>query len=384
MTREYGKRLVALMAMLIVAAGAVCLAVPPDVPVAEDADPAAVPDVARPDTASDRPATPLPPPAEPEPAFRGYLRESPRYTNIGYGPLHVSSQSPFQALRLGITPRPPTTIRSGQFELRAGATWANVWNQDYNFLLDYEMLQTTLSLAYGVTEKLELELELENRSRFGGELDSLSRWFHDVVGIGQNGRDLVPRDAFNFELSPEGQEPIRLSQSDKGPFNRSALLTLQHNVTLGRGWLPAVSYAVTTRFDASGTDDLVGVGNWDVGVSVAVARRFGEFYAYGTLGAARFSTDEFRGLELRTSQLSLLGAVEWRYVEHQSIVVQYLVTEGQVADFAPFDEPSHEISLGFKWEAVPGSIIELGLIENAVVFDNTPDVGLVLGYSRRF
>jgi hypothetical protein len=326
----------------------------------------------------------LPPVSQEPQAFRGYLRESPQYTNIGYGPLHLTSQSPFQSLRLGITPRPPTSIRRGQFELRAGSTWANVWSQGDGYFLDYEMLQTSVSVAYGMTERVELELELENRSRFGGELDSLSHWFHDTMGIRQNGRDEVPKDQFTFELTPEGSDTIALSRSDKGVFSQSALLTVQHNTTLGNGWLPALSYAVTARFDAGGADELVGVGNWDVGLSVAVARRFGNFYAYGTLGAARFASDEFRGLKLRRTQVSLLGAVEWRYFDRQSLLFQYLVSEGQVHDFDPFSEPSHELTLGWKWEALPGSIVEFGLIENAVGFDNTPDVGFQLGFSQRF
>ena len=58
--------------------------------------------------------------------------------------------------------------------------------------------------------------------------------------------------------------------------------------------------------------------------------------------------------------------------------------EGVVEDFAPFSDPSNELTLGWKWEVVHNGVLEVGLIENIVSFDNSPDFGLHVGYSHRF
>ena len=51
---------------------------------------------------------------------------------------------------------------------------------------------------------------------------------------------------------------------------------------------------------------------------------------------------------------------------------------------SPFDEATHELILGWKGEFGDGYVLELGLLENAFVVDNSPDVGFHLGLSKRF
>ena len=65
------------------------------------------------------------------------------------------------------------------------------------------------------------------------------------------------------------------------------------------------------------------------------------------------------------------------------MLLQLLTTEGAIDDFGPFSATSNEITLGYKWEFVPRTILEVGLIENIVEFDNSPDFGIHLGVSRR-
>ncbi len=316
---------------------------------------------------------------------RGYMRATPRYAHIGYGPLHLSSQSPLQVLRLGIPPRPPATLAEGEYELRLGSTWVNVWSRGPGYTLDFEMLENSVSVAYGFTDTVQIEVELDNRARFGGELDGVSRWFHDTFGFGQNGREELPKDDFNFWLIPDdGRPSVVLGPADKGSFSSSAQLTLQHTLTYGSNGVPAISYALTGRIETASANDVRGPRRMDLGASVAAARGFGRIYVYATAGLARFARNDFRGLGLRRTQLTLMTAAEWRFRQRQSLLVQFLATEGLIEGFGPFSRTSHEITLGYKWELQPRTVLEAGLIENVVVFDNTPDFGLQLALSRRF
>jgi thiol-disulfide isomerase/thioredoxin len=153
---------------------------------------------------------------------RGYRGAGVCFSHVGYGPLSIYAQSAFQSLRLGIRPRTPSTLGRGQFQLRGTATWSNFWavdlevdDPDNTYFLDFETLQTAVALAYGITDHFELELELQNRNRFGGALDGLSQGFHDLFGIDQNGRDRVDKGLFTFELDPpDGSGPVALDNSD--------------------------------------------------------------------------------------------------------------------------------------------------------------------------
>jgi hypothetical protein len=108
-------------------------------------------------------------------------------SSVGYGPLRLRSQSPLQALRLTLAPRTPSTLVQGQSEAHLAATWSNVWAAEDewrdpdtgtfgDYQIDYESLHTSLSLAYGLTDTLQAELEVENRTRFGVHL-ALSQRF---------------------------------------------------------------------------------------------------------------------------------------------------------------------------------------------------------------
>ena len=322
---------------------------------------------------------------------RGYRGSGICFSHVGYGPLSVSAQSSFQSLRLGLRPRTPSTLGKGQYEVRVDSTWSNFWAVDGDvdapnkrFFLDYESLQSSLAFARGLTDKFEIEFEYQGRSRFGGELDGLSQGFHDLFGIEQNGRDLVPRGGFRLDLDPgDGRPTVSLGSSDRGTFSRTVGVAIQHNLTCGTRKLPAIAYSVAVRHDLRDRD-LQGGRDLDVGLSISASRRVKQLYLYGSFGYAWFGQDNFRGLELSNTQWSAMVALEWRIRPRLSLLFQSLTTAGLVDDFDPFDERADEFTVGFKWELFNRGVVEAGLIENFISFDNTPDVGFHGGFRQRF
>jgi thiol-disulfide isomerase/thioredoxin len=326
---------------------------------------------------------------------QGYRGKSICFSHVGYGPLSVRSQSAFQSLRLGILPRTPSTLGRGQHQIRAGATWANTWANDDaafdpdqgqygEYFLDFESLDLALAYAYGVSDTIELGVEYEQRWRFGGAMDAFIQNFHDLFGLDQSGRELVPRNQIGIFLDPRnGNAPVDLGSEASGTFARSILLTFQHNLSCGTAKWPAVSYSISGRYSLGDFDELEGDG-FDVAMSVSASRRLGRFYVYMTVGYAVYASEEFYGIELEDSQLTLLAAAEWRFKPRMSLILQYLGTEGQAVDFGPFSETSNEIVVGWKWEAAPGGVLEVGLIENVVTFDNSPDFGVHAAWTQRF
>ena len=265
-------------------------------------------------------------------------------------------------------------------------TWVSVWGgSDANIQLDYEMLQTNVALAYGLSDTVQIEGELLSRSRFGGGMDSLVVAFHDLLGVEQGGRDLVPRGEFTFRLEErESTLPVTMDTTDRGVYSRGIGVTAQHNLTCGRGKLPAFSYSGTMRYETRDSGDFNGGSNLDVGVSAAASRRYGIVYPYLTLGYTWFGREDFRGLMLRDTQWTVLAALEFRIHQRMALILQFLKTQGVVEDFDPFSQASNEITIGYKWELPKAGIIEIGLVENIFTFGNSPDFGLHVGFSRRF
>ena len=313
--------------------------------------------------------------------------------HVGFGPLSVCVQSAYQSLRLGILPKTPSTLGRGEHQFRVGATWSNIWatsssgfdpaTGDFgDRLLDFETLDGHASYAYGLGTRIQLEAELEQRWRYGGALDGVIESFHDLFGIDQNGRDLVPRNGFRVFLDPEGGDgPVDVGAGFEGMYERNLLLTFSHNLTEGTKSYPAISYAVTARYaDADATD---GAG-WDGAVSVGASRRVGHFYVYLSLGYAWYSKDSFYGIEFPDAQFTVLGAGEWRFKRRMSLVLEWIWMRSPEMSSDFFPETTNQIVIGWKWELRPAGVLELGMLQNAVPYDASPDFGVHAAFIQRF
>ncbi len=324
----------------------------------------------------------------------GYRAGSICFANVGYGPLRLRSQSGFQALRLMMIPRAPSTLAKGSWEAHGSLVWSNLWAVEEKsfhpdqgqlgpYLIDAETLEGDLSLSYGLSDTFEFEVGYEMRSHFGGILDGVIEGFHDLIGAGQQGRDRWPRNQFHFIWAPEGREETSLGPGDSGVFVQNLLLTVQHNLSCGSEIWPAVSWWATARlalqsdgFEGRPIDGILGV---------ALAKRIGDFNAYLSLSHAWYSENIALGvIELKTTQVSTMASLEWRFHPRTSLNLQYLLSGGVVKHVAPFDETSKEIIIGMKHEVSDLSVLEWGIIENLAPFENSPDVGLYIGYTRRF
>jgi hypothetical protein len=315
---------------------------------------------------------------------RGYRARAMCFSQIGYGPLSLPSQAPGQVLRLGLQPRTPSTLAQGQFELNWTESFANIFNfEEDDFRLDYMTLNSTLDLAYGLSDTVEVDVAVGNLQRTDSYLDPVVDGFHDLFGIDDAGRDQFPEHDNIIDLEPKNG--VEIEDRSSGSEATFVTLTMQHNVTCGTTVWPALAYSVSTRWDAGGDAELEGSSDFSAGISGSAAKRLGErFYTYLGLGYNWYGPDESRGLELKDEQWGGLAALEWSYRSRRSFVLEYLVNEGAAADRDPFDDPTHEVHLGWKCEVRPGTVLELGLIENIVNMDNSPDFGLHFGLRYRF
>lgn len=304
--------------------------------------------------------------------------------NVAYGPLRLTSQSPFQSLRLAPGADAPSTLPRGHWETRETNTWSKMWGLSERYLLDFEVLRQTQSIVYGATDDLQAELGVGESSRFGGKLDGFVRGFHDMFGINQSGRDLYARGEYHFRLQPKRGAPIVIEEDRGGDASLKFLFfSLHQTVTRGSDLWPAVSFSMTVQSRLDSSPDLTG-NEFETGMSVTFAKRIGEFYGYLSAGATWLGDQQFHGVELRSMGFSLLAAVEWNLAADVSLVAQHLYSRGAMTGYGALSEASYEISLGVKIEAARGMVVELSVIENIVVFDNSPDFGVHFGLTQQF
>jgi hypothetical protein len=296
-------------------------------------------------------------------------------SNVGYGPLRVGTGSPFHSVRLDLLPEAPSTLRSGQWEVRENLTWSRIWAQSDDYLLSFETLGQVNSVAYGISDRFQMELGAVATARFTGELERFVRDFHDTFNIPQGGRDSVDLGSYHFRLGD-----VEIDRSDETVDHVFA--SFRYMITPGGDFMPAIS-ATLTLSSGVGNSEVQG-DSLSVAGMLSAAKGFGDFYAYAAAGFAWFGDLAFHGLALRPFGASVMAGLEWRILTGVSLVAQHLWSPGAIEGFEELSRPAFELALGLKIEAVRGSILELAMTENILEFDSSPDFGLHAGLVVRF
>ena len=306
--------------------------------------------------------------------------------NVGYGPYHQVALGFWNSLRPGFCPRAPMALPEGSFEVRATQSWAkDIAEKDGAFNLDYEVLRTEASIAYGLSGSALLELDFDTATRVHGILDPLMNGFHDTFGIPLGPRGRLPNNSFRVEMEPgEGRPSINLDHDAGRPFTRSLLLTIQHAITYGDDVMPAVSYSFSVQPALGQYKPFEGGSPIDLSFSVSLSKAVGDVYVYLAADYALYGDQAFAGTPLRSYQWGGLFALEWNCLTDFSLVVQCLATSPPITSFERFSKPSFELCGGFKWEIARDFRIDLAILHDLENPVGAPDFGFQLEFSIRF
>jgi len=308
----------------------------------------------------------------------------PELFNVGYGPLRSRSQSVFQSLRLGALPDPPTYLPQGHWELRETFEWSRMWAQTADYFLDFDTWSSGHSVAYGYSNRTQLELGVVQSGWSRGKLDGFVRGFHKAFGIDEGGRDQAKKGEFAFQVrDPKRGTIVVVDENDGQAVTEQLVFSVHTILTAGSDELPAVSWSVTAKVNLRDSEQVDGDG-LDFATSVSFAKQLGDFHAYTTLALAYYGNDTFYGIGLKPTTVSVSTAVEWRADDGFSLILQHQWSQGAVRGLESFSEASYEISLGAKILLADNLLFELSVVENIVNFENSPDFGLHTGVTVQF
>ena len=138
-------------------------------------------------------------------------------------------------------------------------------------------------------------------------------------------------------------------------------------------------------FPTGNSDELRGLGALSVAVSVVASKRLGATPLLASLGlGAEYSeANDVLIMTCRNAQYTGLVGLEYQQSRSFSLLLQYLITSPAARDFLPFSEPTHEVDAGFKWRLGRNSVMELALVENLFILENSADVGMHFSFCQR-
>lgn len=299
--------------------------------------------------------------------------------DVDAGPIRIESQAPLQSLRSGMLPRTPLGLREGEREFRFSTIWVNHWALDEpHYRLDYEQVDARASVAWGIDDAWGLEVGVMQVSLFGGVMDNLIQEFHDLFSIPQNGRDEFPRRDLEVDLRSEEGPRLRFDEDDRGAFVRTL------SVSVDRRLARRVFASLTLSWPFTRPDGMNDSAAVNAIVSVSATRRIGPVHLTAAVSSGRFGKERLDGFALRRFQTSALLAAEWPVSPDLAIVARYLHSQSVIAALRPFSQPSHEFSFGVKLALASDRVLEIAVLENILLPDNSPDLGIHVGMAVGF
>jgi len=305
--------------------------------------------------------------------------------NLGLGPLSLRSTSPGQSLRLTLPGIVPGQVKPG-WCFQIGISTSNVWLNNPEILLDFEIFETHVAASYGFNKRFGIGVFFDQRIYYGGILDGSIKEFHDLFGLDQDGRDEWPQyETHIIHRDKQGNTIVHKDDVGSSLDNNGLGMGLHYVLTFGGNWMPAVGVTAMMRYGLEGPE---GLGKpLDLGMGLGLSKRIAKrWYTYGYLGYTHYGQTEYNTLaiEFEENLFSGMAAIAWHLKPNFSILAQYQAHEGAVKNFGTFSKPAHEVTFGFKWLMAQGGVLEFGMIENFIIYDNSSDFGLHLGYGYSF
>jgi hypothetical protein len=218
--------------------------------------------------------------------------------------------------------------------------------------------------------------------RYGeGVWDSTVESFHNTFGFGQEGRDLVARDKFQFVYSVGDARFIQLDRETDGGFG-DPVIGLRYSLPQPRfGWDVVAEIAAKLAID--GERDLLSTGRNDYGLQVTLQRRFGRSgrHAAYVSGSGVYYAGGPEIPERRSEIIpTLIVGYSYGITHHTTVILQGYASESVVqhTNVEELSATKYQASLGLQSRS-KNFLWSLALTENVSNFGNTPDIGAQLG-----
>lgn len=288
-------------------------------------------------------------------------------------PIKIYAQSPIQSNSLSTELRSAFAMEENRVELFASGTIASVWAHSEDFNLDYYQNQLITGAQWQINSRFKAEIKYQYNYAGNNQLDSFVNGFHDLFGLGQNGRDEVEDDQFTASIPKYGVEVSdfenEILSSALHSYFEYQVFENKHN---------AVSLGASLHFNHVDSGPFKR-SNFEQGVQVNYSFSYQKHALFSTLGVT-FRDPDILEYDILYKTNTLAFAIGYGYAITPShhIITSYHLYEGAIKGDEDYSQPSHEYVLGYRY-LTGSAAFEFSAIENAVNMDNSTDIAFTFG-----
>jgi Protein of unknown function (DUF3187) len=251
-----------------------------------------------------------------------------------------------------------------------------------NYVLDMELAQLDVTLHYKFTEHWGGYLVMSGVNYSGGFLDSSIENFHDVFGFDDNARPAVEQNAVNLIADLNNANIAVFDPPTSGGLLDPTIGVRYSSPQQLKGWNFVVEAAA--KLALQGKEEFLSTGKSDYGVQ-ATLQRFGDHHAWYVSASAVYYDGRS---SITPTDPQVIPTLVLGY-ERKLSDRTHLVLQGYLSDSIYSKEDTQlnelldtklQLSLGI-YRRMGRSVVSFAFTENLQNFNNTPDVGLQLGWA---
>lgn len=272
------------------------------------------------------------------------------------GPLATRAQNPLYLQLLALPMESPQTLNRDQFETTLSTTFSNLFEFDQSgntqTNLDMELWRTALTLGYGISDELDVKIEIPFISNSGGFLDGFVQWYHSALGVPNAGRDTVANGLFTYQVAQGG---VTLINYTAAPFGLSDITLrckylLSDKISLPFKLAVAPYVKLPTGLKGKG----LGSGHVDAGLSVLAQKSLKRFHLTTQFGAIVLGNVNNLGAITQRYFLTFGQGLELQIVDGLSALVQLTgnTTAFKNVDTTDLSYPVVDLNVGFAGNVV--------------------------------
>jgi hypothetical protein len=330
-----------------------------------------------------------------------------------YGLLRSRDLSPFGFLRLDMRPAHAVSIEPGSWALETEIGYQNTWAlspevEKYltsleptgrrrigpaevqaiedlpgeNYLLDLETALFDVTFHYKLSRDWTAYAIASAITYQGGFFDSTIEEFHDTFGFSSFGRPAVARNQATLVYDLKGAKVVFFEQPTDGGLT-DPTIGLRYT-----GWQPLqnwrLSLETAVKVPVAGRRLLLSTGRTDYGVQASLQRPGNHHAFYIDVAAVYYAGASEPAPQDSQVLPTLVLGWEYKLTPQTNVNVQVygsdsVYTDNQTdLDELTGNKYQYSIGLRHRWENM---LFTFGFTENVQNINNTPDIGVQLGFA---
>jgi len=328
-----------------------------------------------------------------------------------HGLLRARDLTPFGYLRLDMRPGFSRSLAPGTWGIETDVAYQNTWAMSpeveryltsqpgrrelgpaelqairdlpgENYLVDLEVSQFDVALNYQLSADWGAYLILSGATFGSGFLDGTIEKFHEVIGASSFGRPAASRNDTNLLFDLKSSQYAAFEAPGHGGLLDPVIGVRYTKAFDDARWKMTLESAI--KIPLADRDAQLSTGRTDIGVQISLQRFWGLQALYVNLAAVYYAgADNFVPEPSQVLPTLVIG-YELRVAPRTNLILQGYISDsvygrGQTG-LHELLAKKYQMSLGVhhRWRA---HLISFALTENLQNINNTPDVGIQLGWS---